>query len=97
MIDMTSRPLIPVAALLLLTTSAMHSDTNQSSEERLDQSALLDDHRPLFDDDGMIWWKVVGGKAVFEWDGSVLHGYRSGSQNTFLMSEHEYGDFILEG
>ena len=97
MIDMTSRPLIPVAALLLLTTSAMHSDTTQSIEERLDQSALLDDHRPLFDDDGMIGWKVVGGKAVFEWDGSVLHGYRSGSQNTFLMSEHEYGDFILEG
>ena len=96
MIELTRRVLIPVAALLL-TTTAMCSNTNRAIEERLAQSSLLDDHRPLFDDDGMIGWKVVGGKAVFEWNESMLHGFRSGSQNTFLMSEREYGDFILEG
>ena len=57
----------------------------------------LDDHRPLIDRTEMAKWRVVGGDGEFEWIGPMIHGHKAGSRNTFLMSERQYGDFILEG
>lgn len=51
----------------------------------------------LFNGKDLSGWKVLGGTATFEVDNGVIVGTTvEGSPNTFLATEKEYGDFILE-
>ena len=85
------------ATYVLSITASTPSCAIQYQEERPPQNSALDDHRPMILEGGMAGWKVVGGTAEYEWKESCIHGFKPGVQNTFLMSEREYGDFIIEG
>jgi len=53
--------------------------------------------RPLFDGKTLNGWKRVGGEAPFTVEGGVIVGtMTAGTPNSFLITEQEYGDFILE-
>lgn len=53
--------------------------------------------KPLFDGKTLNGWKVVAGKAPFKVeDGTIVGTMTSNTPNTFLITEKEYGDFILE-
>ena len=73
------------------------SDVDSKPPDRIEMRRELDDFTKLLPDDGLAGWRTVGGDARFVREGEVIRGLDSGSRNTFLMSEHEYGDFILEG
>lgn len=52
---------------------------------------------PLWNGKDLSGWKVLGGKAVFEVKEGVIVGTTvANTRNTFLCTEKEYGDFILE-
>jgi len=52
---------------------------------------------PLFDGQTLDGWKTVMGEADFEVVDGVIIGYaKANTPNTFLITEQEYGDFILE-
>lgn len=52
---------------------------------------------PLFDGKTLNGWKAVTGKAPYAiTDGMIIGTMTSGSPNSFLVTEKEYGDFILE-
>lgn len=52
---------------------------------------------PLFDGKTLNGWKAVGGKAPYSIeDGAIVGKMTSGTPNSFLITEKEYGDFILE-
>jgi hypothetical protein len=51
----------------------------------------------LFDGKTLAGWKVLAGKASFSVeDGAIVGTTVAGTGNTFLVTEKEYGDFILE-
>jgi hypothetical protein len=51
----------------------------------------------LFDGKTLNGWKVLAGKAGFSVeDGAIVGTTVAGTGNTFLVTEKEYGDFILE-
>jgi hypothetical protein len=51
----------------------------------------------LFNGKDLSGWKVLGGTATFDVENGVIVGTTvAGSPNTFLVTEKEYGDFILE-
>ncbi|MGS2764769.1 3-keto-disaccharide hydrolase [Sinomicrobium sp. M5D2P9] len=51
----------------------------------------------LFDGKTLDGWKQVAGQAEYTVEDSAIVGIaKAGSPNTFLISEKEYGDFILE-
>jgi hypothetical protein len=51
----------------------------------------------LFDGKSLTGWKVVAGKATFAvQDGAIVGTTVVNSGNTFLITEKEYGDFVLE-
>ena len=51
----------------------------------------------LFDGKTLTGWKSVGGHAKFEVrDGAIVGTIATGSYATFLVTEREFGDFILE-
>jgi hypothetical protein len=53
--------------------------------------------QPLFNGNDFTGWKKVAGTADFEVrDGAIVGTSVAGSANTFLVTEKEYGDFILE-
>lgn len=52
---------------------------------------------PLLPTQGISNWQIVGGNALIEREGDMLHGKGSSGSNTFLMSDRTYGDFVLEG
>ncbi len=55
------------------------------------------DPMPLFDGKTLEGFRQIGGKASFEVvDGSILGGTIPNQPNSFLRTEREYGDFILE-
>jgi len=42
-------------------------------------------------------WKVLGGKATYKVeDGAIVGTTVAKTRNTFLVTEKEYGDFVLE-
>ncbi len=42
-------------------------------------------------------WKIIGGKATFNVEDGAIVGYTvTNSRNTFLATEKDYGDFVLE-
>ena len=51
----------------------------------------------LFNGKDLIGWKLLGGKATYEVkDGELVGTTISNTPNSFLTTEKEYGDFILE-
>lgn len=51
----------------------------------------------LFDGKTLNGWKSVGGKAPYTIEGDAIVGRMTkGTPNSFLITEKEYGDFILE-
>ena len=51
----------------------------------------------LFNGKDLSGWKVLGGTATFDVENGVIVGTTvANSPNTFLVTEKEYGDFILE-
>ncbi len=56
-----------------------------------------DDWIELFNGENLDGWKVVMGAAEFKTEDGVIVGYaKANTPNTFLVTEQEYGDFILE-
>ncbi|WP_257666508.1 3-keto-disaccharide hydrolase [Parapedobacter tibetensis] len=56
-----------------------------------------DGWQQLFDGETLDGWKRVGGEAPYEVeDGAIVGTMTSGTPNSFLITEQEYGDFILE-
>jgi hypothetical protein len=52
---------------------------------------------PMFNQGSLEGWKAVGGAAEFKYEGNEIVGYaKANTPNTFLITEQEYGDFILE-
>ncbi|MBS9522775.1 DUF1080 domain-containing protein [Litoribacter alkaliphilus] len=52
---------------------------------------------PMFKGQDLTGWKSVMGQAEFEIEGDEIIGYaKANSPNTFLITEEEYSDFILE-
>ncbi len=52
---------------------------------------------PLFDGRNLKGWKVINGTAEYKVvDGAIVGTSKTGTPNTFLRTEKEYGDFILE-
>jgi len=53
--------------------------------------------KPLFDGKTLNGWKAVGGKAPYSIeDGMIVGTMKAGTPNSFLITEKEYGNFILE-
>ena len=53
--------------------------------------------QPLFDGETLDGWKIVGGEAPYTIeDGAIVGTMTAGTPNSFLITEQEYGDFILE-
>lgn len=51
----------------------------------------------LFDGKTLNGWKMVGGKALYTVeDGAIVGTMKKKTPNSFLVTEKEYGDFILE-
>ncbi len=58
---------------------------------------LADDFRPLFDGKSLAGWKQHGGKAKYTVeDGAVVGRSVPNTDNSFLCTDKEYGDFVLE-
>ncbi len=52
---------------------------------------------PLGNGKDLTGWKVLGGKATYQMeDGAIVGTTVANTRNTFLCTEKEYGDFILE-
>lgn len=52
---------------------------------------------PIFDGKSFQGWKKVGGDAPFSLqDGVIIGEMTKGTPNTFLATEKQYGDFVLE-
>jgi hypothetical protein len=53
--------------------------------------------KPLFDGKTLNGWKAVAGAAPYKVeDGMIIGTMTKGTPNSFLITEKEYGDFILE-
>lgn len=53
--------------------------------------------RELFDGQSLQGWKAVGGEAPYDIeDGAIVGTMVKGTPNSFLITEEEFGDFILE-
>jgi hypothetical protein len=67
--------------------SCQPSTTNKNQENWIN----------LFEGDNLKGWKTVAGEASFEVEDSEIIGYaKAYTPNTFLITEREYEDFILE-
>jgi hypothetical protein len=59
--------------------------------------AAADDFKPLFDGKSLDGWKQHGGKAKYRVEnGEIIGSSVPKTPNSFLCTEKEYGDFILE-
>jgi len=60
-------------------------------------SASAQKSKPLFDGKTLTGWKAVAGTAPYKVeDGMIVGTMLKGTPNSFLITEKEYGDFILE-
>jgi hypothetical protein len=65
----------------------------QSSPQKTSENTWIE----LFNKENMEGWKIVAGEAPFEVKDSEIIGYaKANTPNTFLITEQEYSDFILE-
>ncbi|MBI4907883.1 MAG: DUF1080 domain-containing protein [Acidobacteria bacterium] len=59
--------------------------------------AAAADFKPLFDGKTLKGWTVCNGKATYKVEkGTIVGTTAEGSPNSFLCTEKEYGDFVLE-
>ncbi len=59
--------------------------------------AANDGWEPLFDGETLTGWQSVGGEAPYAVeDGAIVGTMTAETPNSFLITEKEYGDFILE-
>jgi hypothetical protein len=57
----------------------------------------LDGWTNLFNGEDLNGWKSLGGQAEFKIENGEIVGYaKANTPNTFLATEEEYGDFVLE-
>lgn len=76
--------------LLLLATTVFSSNISC-------QSPTQEQWRDLFDGKTLNGWKSVGGEAPYSIeDGAIVGTMVKGTPNSFLITEEEFGDFILE-
>lgn len=60
-------------------------------------TAQAEEWKNLFDGSDLSGWKQLGGKARYELDSGEVTGYTvENSPNSFLTTEKQYSDFILE-
>jgi hypothetical protein len=60
-------------------------------------AAVAKDSEVLFDGKTLAGWKQLGGAADYKvQDGAIVGSSRPGVANSFLVTEKEYGDFVLE-
>lgn len=79
---MTMKKYILVLIACLFATGLMAQDTKWE---------------PLFNGNNLKGWKKLNGKAPYEVkDGAIVGISKLGEPNTFLATEKDYGDFILE-
>jgi hypothetical protein len=82
--------MVSVLVVLLAAGATAQAD---SVEERLEQVAW----QPLFDGKSLDGWTVRSGFAKYHIeDGAIVGTTVEGSPNTFLCTQKQYGDFILE-
>ena len=63
----------------------------------LESVAAAQEFKPLFDGKSLDGWEQHGGKAKYRVeDGAIVGTSVPNTQNTFLCTTKEYGDFILE-
>ncbi len=80
-----------ILALMLAVSLGCFSCTSNS--ETIAQETWKD----MFDGESLDGWKTVAGEAEFKVEDGIIVGYaKANTPNTFLVSEEEYGDFILE-
>jgi hypothetical protein len=59
-------------------------------------SVFAEDLKPIFNGKDLDGWVIRGGTAGYKVEDGVIIGSSKGGANTFLCTEKEYGDFILE-
>lgn len=78
-----------------LTVGLLHVCLLASVVERVG-AAEEDDFRPLFDGKTLDGWVQRGGEAKYEVaDGCVVGTTKTGTPNSFLCTDRDYGDFVL--
>lgn len=83
------RRLLPACGMLLLFCLPSNSQAQSASSKK--------GWEDLFDGKSLQGWKSVGGKAPYTVeDGAIVGTMTKGTPNSFLITEKEYGDFILE-
>ena len=61
------------------------------------ETNIADGWTELFNGEDLKGWKILGGEAEFKIENGEVVGYaKANTPNTFLVTEQEYGDFILE-
>ncbi len=76
-----TRPILPII-VLVLSVCAVSAQNGWTS---------------LFNGKDLTGWKVQGGKATFTVENGAIVGHTvAKTKNTFLCTEKEYGDFVLE-
>ncbi|WP_394346365.1 3-keto-disaccharide hydrolase [Sphingobacterium paludis] len=81
--------LLPACGLLFLFCLPATSHAQQAASKK--------GWKDLFDGKSLQGWKSVGGKAPYTIEnGSIVGTMTKGTPNSFLITEKEYGDFILE-
>lgn len=77
--------------ILLFTSSLFYYSCSPAQDNQ------NDGWRDLFDGQTLDGWKSVMGEAEFEVvDGTIIGYAKANTPNTFLITEEEFGDFILE-
>ncbi|WP_235891168.1 3-keto-disaccharide hydrolase [Sphingobacterium lumbrici] len=94
MIKATKKLFTKIAAVVLVTAacftywSCCTVKANKNQKENWEN---------LFDGKSLKGWKKLGGAAPYEVvDGAIVGRMTKGTPNSFLVTEQEYGDFILE-
>lgn len=83
---------LPVVAALLILPLANGQDAPVQQVNVPDS-----DWKPLFDGKSLAGWTSRGGKATYRAEDNCIVGTSAGdTPNTFLCTDREYGDFILE-
>ena len=84
-----TRKFITVSGALLVTGLLFLSSTIKAQAPRGWTS--------LFNGKDLAGWKTVGGKAIFKAEnGTIVATTVANTRNTFLVTEKEFGDFVLE-
>lgn len=84
-----NRPLFLVAQLFLLAFAYLLFQTESIAQNT--------QWRTLFNGKDLSGWKAVAGEAEFKVENGVIVGYaKANTPNTFLISEQQFGDFVLE-